>query len=172
MFVVLVLDSVGSLNIFESQDFVSVHNHFLQIGADSLLVYTDGPLSNLGSVGCRTGAAAFFKNIDLGLGVSVSGLMSSTLVELQTIVLALECVPPLCFVNLFSDSQSALDACKSELDLVYSDFCNQCWVKHYHITNVICSKDLKVSWHKVKDHSGVSGNEHANAIAGNAFLSN
>ncbi|KAG9297287.1 hypothetical protein G9A89_006386, partial [Geosiphon pyriformis] len=112
-----VLDSVGSLNILESQDFVSVHNHFLQIGADSLLVYTDRPLSNLGSIGCRTGAAAFFKNIDLGLGVGMSGLMLSTLVELQTIALALECVPPLCSVNLFSDSQSALDACKSELGL-------------------------------------------------------
>ncbi|KAG9294039.1 hypothetical protein G9A89_021207 [Geosiphon pyriformis] len=160
-----VLDSVGSLNILESQDFVSVRNHFLQIGADSLLVYTDRPLNNLGSIGCRTGAAVFFKNIDLGLGVGMSGLMSSTLVELQTIALALECVPPLCSVNLFSDSQSALDACKSKLGLVYSDFCNQCWVKHYYITNVICSKDLKVSWHKIKDHSGVSGNKHTDAIA-------
>ncbi|KAG9294041.1 hypothetical protein G9A89_021209 [Geosiphon pyriformis] len=109
-------------------NFVSVHNHFLQIGANSLLVYTDRLLSNLGSIGYRTGAAAFFKNIDLGLSVGVSGLILSTLVELQTIALALECVPSLC---------------SSKLGLVYFDFCNQCWVKHYYITNVICSKDLK-----------------------------
>ncbi|KAG9294042.1 hypothetical protein G9A89_021210 [Geosiphon pyriformis] len=125
----LVLDSVGSLNILESQDFVSVHNYFLQIGADSLLVYTDRPLSNLGSIGYKTGAAAFFKNIDLGLGVGVSGLMLSILVELQTIALALECVPFLCSVNLFSDSQSALNAFNAVVD------CNMCDIGKFFNTD-------------------------------------
>ncbi|KAG9307152.1 hypothetical protein G9A89_016980 [Geosiphon pyriformis] len=104
----------------------------MALGADSLSIYTDGSLSNLGLVGYRTGVVAFFENVDLGLGVSVSGLMSSTLVELQTIALALECVFFLCSVNLFSDSQSALNAC----------------------------------------HSGVSGNECTDTIAGDAFLYN
>ncbi|KAG9295347.1 hypothetical protein G9A89_013376 [Geosiphon pyriformis] len=66
-----VLDSVGSLNILESHDFVSVCDCLSQVD-DSLLVYMDGSLSNLSSVGCRTGTAVFFENIDLDLGVGVS----------------------------------------------------------------------------------------------------
>ncbi|KAG9305872.1 hypothetical protein G9A89_016524 [Geosiphon pyriformis] len=104
-----VSDDVGSLNILESSDFASVCDHLSQVGADSLSVYTDRSLSNLNTVGCRTGAAAFFEDIDLGLGVSVSGLMSSTLAELQAIALALKSILPLSSVRLFSDNQSALD---------------------------------------------------------------
>ncbi|KAG9307686.1 hypothetical protein G9A89_023251 [Geosiphon pyriformis] len=154
-------DGVGSLNILESSDFVSVCDHFLQVGADSLSVYTDWSLSNLRTVGCRTGAAVFFEDIDLGLSIGVSSLMLSTLVELQTIALALKCVPLLSSVKLFSDSQSALDACKSELSLACLDFYNQYWVECRHIVNVIY----------IKDHSGISGNKCTNVIAGNASLS-
>ncbi|KAG9296264.1 hypothetical protein G9A89_014856 [Geosiphon pyriformis] len=166
-----VLDGIGFLNILESSDFVFVCNCFLQVGADSLSVYTDGSLSNLGTVGCRAGTTAFFEDIDLGLDINVSGLMSFTLVELQAIALALKCVLLLSSVKLFSDSQSALDACKSELGLACSNFHNQCWVKCYYIVNVIHYKNLKVSWHKVKDHSGISENEHADVIAGDTSLS-
>ncbi|KAG9301002.1 hypothetical protein G9A89_018954 [Geosiphon pyriformis] len=128
-------DGVGFLNILEFSDFVSV-------------LYIDGSLSNLDTVGCRAGAAAFFEDINLGLGISVSSLMLSTLVELQAIALALECVFPLSSVKLFLDSQSVLNACNSELGL-----------------------NLKISWHKVKDHSDISENERTDAIAGNTFLS-
>ncbi|KAG9292764.1 hypothetical protein G9A89_001294 [Geosiphon pyriformis] len=165
-----VSDGVGFLSILKSSDFVSFCNHFLQVGTDSLLVYTNGSLSNLDTVGCRAGTAAFFENIDSGLGVGVLDLMSSTLAELQAIALALECVPPLSSVQLFSNSQSALDVCKSELGLVCLNFHNQCWVKHY-IVNVIYSKNLKVSWHKVKDYFGVLGNERTDTIAGNVSFS-
>ncbi|KAG9300046.1 hypothetical protein G9A89_018323 [Geosiphon pyriformis] len=143
-----VLNSVGSLNILESHNFVSVCNCLLQVDADSLSVYTDGSLSGLGTVDCRAGTAAFFKDINLDLGISVSDLILSTLVELQVIALALESVPSLSSVKLFSDSQSALNAYRSELDLACPDFCNQYW-----------------------SYSEVLGNECANAIAGDAFLS-
>ncbi|KAG9291029.1 hypothetical protein G9A89_012901 [Geosiphon pyriformis] len=69
-----------------------------------LSVYTDGSLKNLGTAGCRVGAAAFFGDIGLGLGVGILSLMSSTLAELQAIALALECVPLSSSVYLFSDS--------------------------------------------------------------------
>ncbi|KAG9288571.1 hypothetical protein G9A89_008443 [Geosiphon pyriformis] len=143
-----------------------------EIGADSLSVYTNGFLSNLGSVGCRAGAATFFEDIYLGLSIGVLGLMLFTLVELQAIALALECVSLLCSVDLFLDSQSALNACRSELGLACFNYYNQCWIKCCHITNVICNKNLRVSWHKVKSHSGVSENEQADAIAGDTSLSN
>ncbi|KAG9305922.1 hypothetical protein G9A89_016575 [Geosiphon pyriformis] len=168
----LVLGDGGPSNIFKSGEFVSVCDRLLATSASSLSVYTDRSLSNLGMVGCRAGAAIFFKDIGLGLGVSVSDLMSSTLVELQTIALALECVPSLSSVCLFSDSQSALDACRSELGLVYPNYRNQYWVKCCHIVNVIHSKKLRVSFHKLKGYPGVSGNERANTIAGAASLSN
>ncbi|KAG9306922.1 hypothetical protein G9A89_000790 [Geosiphon pyriformis] len=111
---------IGPLNIFDSSDFVSVC-----------------------MVGCRASTAVFFEDIGLGLGVSMLGLMSSTLAKLQAIVLALECIPSSSSICLYSDSQAALDACKSKL----------------------------ISWHKVKGHSGILENECADAIAGNTFFS-
>ncbi|KAG9294031.1 hypothetical protein G9A89_019369, partial [Geosiphon pyriformis] len=165
-----VLTGVGFLNILESHDFVSVCNCLLQVCTNSLLVYTDESFSNLEIVGCRAGAVAFFKDINVSLGIGVSGLMSSTLAELQAIALALECVFLLSSVKLFSDSKSVLDACRSELGLTCPDFHNQCWIKRRHIVNVIHSKNLRISWHKVKDHFGVLGNKHADIIAANGNI--
>ncbi|KAG9299131.1 hypothetical protein G9A89_020444 [Geosiphon pyriformis] len=156
----LALSGVGPTDICSSN-----------VGTDSLAVYTDGSVKNLGTTGCRTGTAAFFEDIDLDLGVYVQGLMSSTLAELQIIALALECIPVDCFVRLFLDSQAALDAYKSEVDLVCPDFCNQCWVECRHIRNIIHGKNLKVSWHKVKGHSGVLGNDCADSIIDTAAFS-
>ncbi|KAG9294532.1 hypothetical protein G9A89_008643 [Geosiphon pyriformis] len=141
------LDSVGSLNVCEFSDFVSIYDHLSQ--AD---------------------AAAFFKDINLGLGVSVYGLVSSTLAELQAIILALEYILRSCSVCLFSDSQAALDACKSEINLMHSDFCNQCWVEYWHISSIIHSKNLEVTWYKVKSHFGILKNDCANSLADTASL--
>ncbi|KAG9286004.1 hypothetical protein G9A89_022680 [Geosiphon pyriformis] len=138
-----VLNGVVSLNIFESYDFVSVCDHLSQVGANSLLVYTDEFLSNLGTVDCRAGIAAFFENINLGLDIGVLDLMSSTLAKLQAIALALENVSLLSSVKLFSDSQFALD----------------CWIEHHHIVNVIYS------------HFGVLGNKHTDVIVDDVSLS-
>ncbi|KAG9295281.1 hypothetical protein G9A89_021212 [Geosiphon pyriformis] len=149
----LALIGVSPMNICESSDFVSVRDYLFQVGSSSLSVYTDGSLKNLGMLNCRNDAAAFFEDINLGLGVSVHDLISSTLVELQAIALALECMLRLYSVHLFLDSQAALDACKSELGLMCPNFHNQ------------------FSWHKVKSHSGILGNEHADSLADAASLS-
>ncbi|KAG9289727.1 hypothetical protein G9A89_014462 [Geosiphon pyriformis] len=146
-------------------------NDLLNVGAARLSVYTDRSLSNLGTVDMLAGAAVFFEDIDLGLSVRVSGLVSSTLVELQTIALALECVPSSRLVDLFLDSQVAIDACRSKSLLAGPDFRNCCWVEHCHIANVIYHKNLDINWIKVKGHSRVSGNVRADALAKNAALS-
>ncbi|KAG9307349.1 hypothetical protein G9A89_017178 [Geosiphon pyriformis] len=159
-----VLDDVGSLSILGSGEFLSVYDHLSCVKTGCLSVYTDRFLRNLGMVGCKANTAAFSEDVGLSLGIGILDLMSSTLAELQAIALALECIPPF-------NSQSVLDACKLELGLLHSDFHSQCWVEHQHIVNLIHEKILRVSWHKVKDHSGVEENEQADVIAGSNFLS-
>ncbi|KAG9299160.1 hypothetical protein G9A89_013808 [Geosiphon pyriformis] len=119
----------GSLNILGSNNFVSICDYLSQINTSVLSVYMDGSLKNLSTASCKASAAVFFEDIDLGLGVGILGLMFSTLAELQAIVLALECVLSSSSICLFSDSQSVLDAYRSELGLVCPDFHNQCWVE-------------------------------------------
>ncbi|KAG9293915.1 hypothetical protein G9A89_019253 [Geosiphon pyriformis] len=138
------LDSsgIGHQSILGSDNFASICNHLFWVNSGSLFVYMDGFLKNLDTVGYKAGIAAFFEDINLGLGVGVSDLMLSTMAELQAIVLALKYVPMFNSVYLFLDSQSALDACKLELGLVCPDFHNKCW-----------------------SYSGISGNEHADMIA-------
>ncbi|KAG9300292.1 hypothetical protein G9A89_011365 [Geosiphon pyriformis] len=97
----------ASPDICFSRNFGMVCNNLLDIdSAVCLSVYTDGSLSGLGTVGMKAGAAVFFKDIDSGLGV--------------------KCVPFFHLVDLFSDSQTALDTCKSESLLAQPDFKNHC----------------------------------------------
>ncbi|KAG9298387.1 hypothetical protein G9A89_005247 [Geosiphon pyriformis] len=149
----------SSSDIHQSLGFGVICNDMLNVGATHLFVYTDRSLNNLGTVDILAGAAVFFENIDSGLGVEVSGLVSSTLAELQAIALALECVFSFWSVDLFSDSQAAIDACRLES------------LSHHHIANVIHCKNLDVNWIKVKGHLGVSGNKRADVLAKNAALS-
>ncbi|KAG9296356.1 hypothetical protein G9A89_014948 [Geosiphon pyriformis] len=167
----LVLDGHVSSDIRQSHDFGVVCDNLLNTDMACLSTYMDESLISLGTVDMKAGAAVFFEDIDLGLGVGVSGLVSSTLTELQAIALALECVFSSCSVDLFSDSQSALDVCKSESLLVCLDFRNWCWIEWCHIANIICQKNLDVNWVKVRGHLGVLDNEHADALAKDAAFS-
>ncbi|KAG9304382.1 hypothetical protein G9A89_019944 [Geosiphon pyriformis] len=103
-------------SILNSIEFGLVHDHLSGLSAGCISVYTDGSLSGLGSVNIRSGAAVFFDDINIGMGVKVSDLMSFTLAELQAIALTLKCVPVFSSVSLFSDSQAALDAYRFELN--------------------------------------------------------
>ncbi|KAG9294920.1 hypothetical protein G9A89_003260 [Geosiphon pyriformis] len=120
------LDESELLSVLRFSEFGLICNQLLDVGADTLSVYINGSLKDLGSANVRAGTVVFFENVNLDLGVRISGLLSSTLAELQTIALALECVPSFSSVCLFTDSQAVLDACKSELSLVHPDFQNWC----------------------------------------------
>ncbi|KAG9301395.1 hypothetical protein G9A89_018067 [Geosiphon pyriformis] len=89
-------------------------------------MYTDGSLRNAGSVDAACGTAAYFLVLDKSVRVVVGGLLSSTLVELQAVVLALELI-------LHTDSQAAIDVCLSELSCAIFDFHNWCWLERCHL---------------------------------------
>ncbi|KAG9305697.1 hypothetical protein G9A89_022619 [Geosiphon pyriformis] len=146
-------------NVLESINFDLVHNYLLGLGADSFSVYTNRSLAGLSTLSVKLGVVVFFDNINMGLGIRVSGLLLSTLAKLQAIALALKCVSAISKVCLFSDSQAMLNTCRSELSLTHLDFRNSCWVECHHIADL------------VKRHSGVIGNDWANELAGCVALS-
>ncbi|KAG9286884.1 hypothetical protein G9A89_012434 [Geosiphon pyriformis] len=162
----LSMDGHALSDVLQSHNFGVVCDALLNTNADvSLSVYMNRSLSGLGTVSMKAGAAAFFKDIHLVLDVRVSDMVSLMLVKLQAIALALECIPLFCSIDLFLDSQVALNAYESESLLICPDFRNQCWIKHCHITDVIWNKNLNINWVKIKSHSGVSSNEQADALA-------
>ncbi|KAG9296360.1 hypothetical protein G9A89_014952 [Geosiphon pyriformis] len=156
----LLLGDANTSSVLNSVEFGLVHDHLSGLGAGCISVYTNSSLSGLGSVNIKSGAVVFFDDINMGMEVKVSGLMLSTLAKLQAIALALECV------------LAVLDACKSELSVSCPDFHNRCWVECHYIANFVCSKRLKITWHKVKGHSGNFGNNCADKLAGYAVFSN
>ncbi|KAG9299729.1 hypothetical protein G9A89_013089 [Geosiphon pyriformis] len=164
------IDSVEKigLDILESGKFFVVIDGLHDIWSGFFEVFTDGSLRNTGSAEVTCGAAAYFLVLDKSIGITVNGLLSSIMAELQAVTLALECVLFLSTVVLYLDSQAAIDACMSEMSLVAPDFCNQCWLERRHIFNLVRDKDLSVSWVKMKGHSGIPGNVKANLAAGTA----
>ncbi|KAG9305150.1 hypothetical protein G9A89_010658 [Geosiphon pyriformis] len=154
-----------SSDILGSGEFFAIKDRLHDIWSGFFEVFTDGFLRNAGSVEVASGAAVYFPALNLSVGVAVHGFLSFTINELQAVALSLECVSFSSTVVLYLDSQVAIDACVFELSLTCPDFCNQCWLERYHIFNLIREKDLVVSWVKVKDHSGVSGNEKADLAA-------
>ncbi|KAG9306190.1 hypothetical protein G9A89_016094 [Geosiphon pyriformis] len=124
-------------------------------------VYTDGSLKDLGLSKIKYGATVYFLDLDLSIGAKIGGLVFLTMVELQAIALALECVL----------SDTALDACITESALVSPDFRNHCWMERHGIINLIKKKWLDVSWHKVKGHLGIMGNKHVDELASLAVSS-
>ncbi|KAG9288561.1 hypothetical protein G9A89_003436 [Geosiphon pyriformis] len=120
-------------DILDSYEFRLVCNQLSGLSASNFFVYTDNSFCGLGSMNIKAGATAFFENINLA------------------IALALKCVLSSSSVHLFSNSQAALDACKSELLLLAPDFRNKCWVKDYLSVLGNNRTDLLVS---ISSHSG------------------
>ncbi|KAG9295429.1 hypothetical protein G9A89_013458 [Geosiphon pyriformis] len=136
--------------------FKSVCNQLSYVKTCCLFVYTDSSLKDLGILQRKAGAAVFFEDIGLDLGVEISGLLFFTLMKLQAIALALEYASPFSLICLYFDNQAALNAYKLELCL--------------HIVDIIHYKNLRVEWLKVKDHSDVVRNKCVDVFVAVAFL--
>ncbi|KAG9285969.1 hypothetical protein G9A89_022645 [Geosiphon pyriformis] len=76
-----------------SCDFGYICKHLLDPGLDSVNVYTDGSVKDLGSVGACRGAVVYFPDVNTSVGIRVDKLLFLTLIELQIIAFALKCVP-------------------------------------------------------------------------------
>ncbi|KAG9284521.1 hypothetical protein G9A89_014125 [Geosiphon pyriformis] len=157
-----------SLCISNSKGFVDIRDGLHKVWSGNFEVYTNGLLKNTGSAEIMCRAAAYFPALDMSISIGVWGLLSSTMAELHAVALALECVLFLCRVDVYLNSQAAIDACVSEIVLVFLNFCDHCWIERRHIYNLVQYKDLTVYWIKVKSHSGVASNVKANTLAGEA----
>ncbi|KAG9295786.1 hypothetical protein G9A89_009015 [Geosiphon pyriformis] len=92
------------LSVLESEAFSEVCCSLLEVWFSCIEVYTDESLKNAGSAKMVSGVAAYFPAANISVGIKVHGLLSSTLTELQAIVLVLECVLFSCTVILYLDS--------------------------------------------------------------------
>ncbi|KAG9287178.1 hypothetical protein G9A89_001586 [Geosiphon pyriformis] len=145
------------LSVLDSDRFSEVHDNLLKVWSNYIKVYTDGSLKCAGSVKIAGRVAIYFLAAKAGIGVKVAELLFSTLTELQAVILALKCVLFFCSVVLYSDNQSAIDACISEAFSITPDFHNQCWIERLQI---------------IKRHSDVLGNVRTNVLVNEAiFLS-
>ncbi|KAG9287666.1 hypothetical protein G9A89_004013 [Geosiphon pyriformis] len=70
----------------------SISKCLIENASGNVVVYTNGLVKSLGSIDAHSSAAAYFPDIDDGMGVRVSGLLLLILTELHTITLALDVV--------------------------------------------------------------------------------
>ncbi|KAG9307481.1 hypothetical protein G9A89_017311 [Geosiphon pyriformis] len=78
----LLLDGLTSFDIRQSHVFSVIGENLLQASTAHFSVYTDGSLSGLNISGMKADTAVYFEDVDLDIGMRVSGLVSSTMAEL------------------------------------------------------------------------------------------
>ncbi|KAG9286753.1 hypothetical protein G9A89_012303 [Geosiphon pyriformis] len=132
-------------------DFGYVNECLLSSGLGSVTIFTDGSVKNFGSLDARDNATTYFPDVNASIRVKMNELLSSTLVELQAIVLAL--------------NQASLNMYNFGSSMSGPNFHDKCWIKKKHICHVISRKSLSITWNKVKDYSGIVGNKYANFYA-------
>ncbi|KAG9290827.1 hypothetical protein G9A89_010976 [Geosiphon pyriformis] len=125
----------SKLDVSDMDHFGFVHSSLKDASLPMILVYTDGSVKGFGTSNAVRRTAAYFSDLSLHIGVEVHDMLSSTLAEMQAVVLAFECIP------------ASLDACQAKL------------------SNLVKYKNISVTWLKVKGHSGILDNEHANWLA-------
>ncbi|KAG9301432.1 hypothetical protein G9A89_018104 [Geosiphon pyriformis] len=78
------------LSVLDSETFFDVHNSLIKVWSNSIEVYTDGSLKGTCFVEVISSVAAYFPATNMDIKIRVHRLLSSTLAELQAIVLALK----------------------------------------------------------------------------------
>jgi ribonuclease HI len=146
-------------------------------------IYTDGSLTtrfnaNLNTFTKHMGTGWVILNdkeeVILKCSSSITEWPSSTRAELGAILSALLVLQTRQRVNIFTDSQAAIDSINhTRTNLTNGKNKIRVWCKSNNhsivssIINLVDSKHLELKLIKVKGHSGVKGNEEADRLAKN-----
>lgn len=155
-----------------SQDLINIYEE-LKSGEDTnpIKIYTDGSLmqksTQQGQLAKFMGFGWHIEGYNLSACGNLEGFPSSTKPEIMAIMTALLTIPMGHEVEILTDSQAALDGILTAL----KPSTNR---KLFKLTNhimlglikqIIRTKGLKVTWTKIKGHSGNVGNDKADTIA-------
>jgi len=160
-------------SIFINPTLQNTLSHYANNNADlkSVTFYTDGSISHFGKQNIKLSCAWIQiqnNHIKQSFSCSLKSFPSSTRTELMAILTALITCPKNSSVSVYTDSQSAIQILNTFISLTTQ---SKFKVKNYsiissiqHITKIL---SLKVSYHKIKAHSGNHYNEMADNLAKN-----
>ncbi|KAG9284840.1 hypothetical protein G9A89_003763 [Geosiphon pyriformis] len=98
-------------NVSDMNSIDVIYSNLRNASLSDILIYTNSSVKNFGTFSAAGGAATYFSDLGLHVGVEVHGLLLSILAEMQAVALALKYVSAFSKVTVFSDSQTFLDAC-------------------------------------------------------------
>ena len=123
-------------------------------------VYTDGSFQNIFTKDIKSGAACYWKQLELTTSIA-STARSSTQAELHAIILCLQNASYEMQLRIHTDSQVAIQSISKSNASIRSKICNQFSEEIQEIEQLIQNKRLKVEYIKVKGHAGIIENEKA-----------
>jgi ribonuclease HI len=158
---------------FPLQNILSSHTINNQ-SAQSLIFYTDGSISKFGQQDIKLSCAWIQikdGNIQQSFSCSLTSFPSSTRAELMAIMTALITCPQHCSVSIYTDSQSSIQLLNN--NPILNTTRNKFKIKNYSIISSIHhikkSLSLKISFHKIKSHSGNKYNDLVDSLAKSAL---
>ncbi|KAH9847291.1 ribonuclease H-like protein [Lenzites betulinus] len=140
-----------------------------QIGDEAVEAYTDGSCANNGTATARAGAGAWFGTDDpRNVAARVPGKVQSNQVgEIYAVIVAASVVPAFAPLTISTDSRYVYNALTRDA----KKWEDKGWIRvenSTHIKSMLASLRMRsaptyVKW--VKGHSGIRGNEEADALA-------
>src|SRR5579883_3300708 len=146
-------------------------------GKQELNFYTDGSLDKAGNEELIPKMAAAWVNTETDIIASarVEGQISSTNLEIQAIILCLEAVPTNTKVVIHTDTQAAKNMAEKVISGEYKSWPARKRMKtpYWNLWDTVDTlakkKKLTIQMIKVKAHTGIEYNEHADRAAKEAL---
>ena len=127
-------------------------------------VYTDGSFQNIFTKDIKSGAACYWKQLELTTSIA-STARSSTQAELHAIILCLQNASYEIQLRIHTDSQAAIQSISKSNASTRRKIRNQFSEEIQEIEQLIQNKRLKVEYIKVKGHAEIIENEKADQEA-------
>jgi ribonuclease HI len=134
-------------------------------------IYSDGSAlkADEGKFHCGAGTVLLYKEIEKRVSTPLPDA-TVNIAELTAAIIGLELLKESCIVTIYTDSQYTIDC----ITKWYSGWCKKGWktqakedVKNKHLIQRLHSlcQNHKVTWVKVKGHSGIYYNDLADQLA-------